>query len=379
MRHLGGYRAFAASPRSGSNSRTAGSPLHLPHFARFARRAPNAPGCAWDATCASVDADRGDEAGAIQYAVERLPSVGLVERRARHRCEYPVGSRLPFSQPGRVLATPPQSQRDLELTREIDTPMPVIPGGGEPSAHETALHLDKPDRQVKSPHCNRLPVVVPCDSALKSRRGALRPPSLRLLENRSRRRAARGGRVCRRARLGHRDLHRRQRRAAAAASVPIGERFASVYGARTTQPGVFMGMSVPELREHQQQTTSFDAFGWFSTGPYRLTAPGEPQFVPGAAVTPALARQVGPPLLGQWFADDSSAVISSALWRRLGGGRDIIGSAITLDKRRYTVSGVMPPAFQMPVAGTSMTRGDTEVWIPFDPSPTDDANLRNSA
>ena len=128
-------------------------------------------------------------------------------------------------------------------------------------------------------------------------------------------------------------------------------------------------MSVPELHDYEQQTTSFDAFGWFRTGRYHLTAPGEPRFVPGAAVTPALARQLGPPLLGQWFADDSSAVISSALWRRLGGGRDIIGSAITLDERRYTVSGVMPPAFQLPVAITAMTRGETEVWIPLDPSP----------
>ena len=109
-------------------------------------------------------------------------------------------------------------------------------------------------------------------------------------------------------------------------------------------------MSVPELQDYEQQTTSFDAFGWFRAGRYHLTAPGEPQFVPGAAVTPALARQLGPPLLGQWFADDSSAVISSALWRRLGGGRDIIGSAITLDERRYTVSGVMPPAFRLPIA-----------------------------
>jgi putative ABC transport system permease protein len=152
---------------------------------------------------------------------------------------------------------------------------------------------------------------------------------------------------------------------------PSGERFVSVYSARTTQPGVFMGMSVPELQDYQQQTASFDAFGWFRTSRFHLTAPGEPRFVSGAAVTPDLVRQLGSPLLGQWFADDSSAVISSVLWRRLGGGRDIIGSAITLDERRYTVTGVMPPAFQLPVAGTSMARSDTEVWIPLVPSPTD--------
>src|SRR5260370_617004 len=127
-------------------------------------------------------------------------------------------------------------------------------------------------------------------------------------------------------------------------------------------------MSAPELHDCQQQTTSCDACGWFRAGRFHLTAPGEPQFASGAAVTPALARQLGSPLLGQWFADDSSAVISSALWRRLGGGRDIIGSAITLDERRYTVSGVMPPAFRLPIASL-MGRGGTEVWIPLDPSP----------
>jgi hypothetical protein len=139
-------------------------------------------------------------------------------------------------------------------------------------------------------------------------------------------------------------------------------------GARTTEPGILRALSVPELHDYEQQTTSFDAFGWFRGGRFHLTAPGEPQFVPGAAVTPALARQLGPPLLGQWFADDSGAVISSVLWRRLGGRRDIIGSAITLDNRPYTVSGVMPPAFRLPIASLGMGRGNTEVWIPLDPS-----------
>jgi predicted permease len=141
----------------------------------------------------------------------------------------------------------------------------------------------------------------------------------------------------------------------------------SVYGTTTTAPNTFIAMSVPELREYQQQTTSFDAFGWFRSGQYHLTAPVEPRFVLGTAVTAALARELGPPLLGQWFADDTSAVISSTLWRRLGGRRDIVGSAITLDERRYTVTGVMPLAFQMPVAGF-----DTEVWIPLGPSPNDE-------
>ena len=152
---------------------------------------------------------------------------------------------------------------------------------------------------------------------------------------------------------------------------PDGERFVSLFGVDTTNPGTTMRMSVPELLDYEQQTTSFDAFGWFRSGRFHLTAPGEPQFVPGTAVTPALARQLGPPLLGQWFADDTGAVISSALWRRLGGGREIIGSVLTLDQRQYTISGVMPPAFHLPVVSLGISRGDTEVWIPLEPSPAD--------
>ena len=153
---------------------------------------------------------------------------------------------------------------------------------------------------------------------------------------------------------------------------PDSERFVTVYGTNTTAPDTFQGMSIPELREYQQRTTSFDAFGWFRAGQYQMTAPGEPRVVSGVAVTAALARELGPPLLGQWFADDSSAVISSAHWQRLGGGRDIIGSAITLDARRYTVTGVMAPAFQLPVGGTGPTRGDPEVWIPRVQEPNDE-------
>jgi hypothetical protein len=42
---------------------------------------------------------------------------------------------------------------------------------------------------------------------------------------------------------------------------PSSERFVFLSSARTTEPGIFWMMSVPELLDYQQQTTSFDAFG----------------------------------------------------------------------------------------------------------------------
>src|SRR5881628_1382511 len=57
---------------------------------------------------------------------------------------------------------------------------------------------------------------------------------------------------------------------------PDGERFVSLYGASTSDPRTMMTMAVPELQDYEQQTTSFDAFGWFRGGRFRLTSPGEP-------------------------------------------------------------------------------------------------------
>jgi hypothetical protein len=61
---------------------------------------------------------------------------------------------------------------------------------------------------------------------------------------------------------------------------PDGERFVAVYSARTNVPDTFGSITLPDLQIFAQEATTFDAFGWFSTGRYHLTAPGEPAFVP---------------------------------------------------------------------------------------------------
>src|SRR4029079_1932263 len=50
---------------------------------------------------------------------------------------------------------------------------------------------------------------------------------------------------------------------------PDGGRVVSLYAVTTTSPGVSNLRSVPELQDYQQQTTSFDVFGWLRTGRYR--------------------------------------------------------------------------------------------------------------
>jgi putative ABC transport system permease protein len=147
-----------------------------------------------------------------------------------------------------------------------------------------------------------------------------------------------------------------------------GHRFVALYGARFTEPHGRSAHNIPDLIEYQQRSRSFDAFGWFRPGSFNMTFAGQPQHVVGAVVTPSLVRSLGVNLVvGQWFEDNQGAVISSSLWRRLGSDPGIIGKAVTLDGRTFTITGVTPPGFRLPVPGPGVEGVHSEIWIRFDP------------
>lgn len=155
-----------------------------------------------------------------------------------------------------------------------------------------------------------------------------------------------------------------------------GDRFVALFAASFTEPDSYSSLSIPDLLEYQQRTRSFDVFGWFRFARFNLVSPGEPQNVTGTAVTPALARGLGvSPALGQWFQDETGAVISHALWQQLGADPQILGRAIALNDRRYTVTGVMPPWFELPLRGGFEFYGPSDVWIFLDPKGREDDGL----
>lgn len=159
-----------------------------------------------------------------------------------------------------------------------------------------------------------------------------------------------------------------------------GDRFVALYGgtlpgATFGAPAEFTSSTYADMLAYQHRTHSFDAFGWFKLSDFNLTSPGQPQHISGIEVTPTLVRNLGVnPTIGRWFTANSNelytAVISNALWRRLGANPNILGQALTLNSRKYTIAGVMPPWFRLPVGGpgipTSSARSN--VWIPLDPA-----------
>ena len=157
-----------------------------------------------------------------------------------------------------------------------------------------------------------------------------------------------------------------------------GERYVALFSARlnNTSKWQVYGSSWLDLLDFQQRTQSFDAFGVLQFREFNLTSPGQPQHLRGVEVTPSLASSLGvAPVVGRWFGEAASeqgnvnlTVISSALWNRLGGDRKIVGQALTMDGKQYTVTGVMPAWFRLPLEdleGSGESR--TDVWVPLNP------------
>jgi len=151
-----------------------------------------------------------------------------------------------------------------------------------------------------------------------------------------------------------------------------GNRWVAVFGGSTlisgTEQARISSLSFADLEDYRDRTHSFDVFGWYVIfSDFNLTSPGEPQHIQGTPVTSSLIDNVGVnPVRGRLFRDSDGpnvAVISSRLWNRLGAG--IIGRTITLDGESYTVLGVMPPWFALPVTGVSSENVHTDVWIPL--------------
>jgi predicted permease len=159
-----------------------------------------------------------------------------------------------------------------------------------------------------------------------------------------------------------------------------GERFVSLLGGSLLDPIHVSSLNLNDVQEYQQRMRSFDAFGRMRYTHFNLTGLGEPRLLNAIRVTPALANSLGVnPKLGRWFrdlADGPVAVMSYSLWLRLGSDAAIVGKSITLSGRMYTVTGVMPAGFDLPMAGTR-DEVQTDLWVPLDPSGADKED-RNS-
>ena len=111
----------------------------------------------------------------------------------------------------------------------------------------------------------------------------------------------------------------------------------------------------PDFRDCQRENHTLDLAGMlFDEG--TAGAPGEPEHVDAARISPNLFSVLGVPLSqGRAFLPEENLpgaapvmILGYSFWQRhLGGRADAIGSSVVFDEKRYTVVGIAPAGLQV--------------------------------
>jgi predicted permease len=126
--------------------------------------------------------------------------------------------------------------------------------------------------------------------------------------------------------------------------------------------------SYPNFVECRDHNRVFSELAGYNAHDLTLTGAGEPTTVHTIVVTPEIFSLLrARPLMGRIFLPEDGkrgaapvVIVSENLWRsRFGANPALVGHSITLDKRAFTVVGIMPGSFRFPLDEAS---GD--VWIP---------------
>ncbi len=115
--------------------------------------------------------------------------------------------------------------------------------------------------------------------------------------------------------------------------------------------------SYPDFLDWRATAKSFSGMASYHDDSFTLTGTAQPLHISGVTVAGDFFSILGTqPLLGRGFtqADEKPGtrvvVLSHELWQSVfHGDRGILGQAITLDKQRYNVVGVMPAGFVFPL------------------------------
>jgi predicted permease len=136
-------------------------------------------------------------------------------------------------------------------------------------------------------------------------------------------------------------------------------------------------VTAPDVLIFQRESKAFSGEGGYIGAGYDVTGAGAPFHAAAERVTASLFPVLGvDPLLGRTFTqkeDENTApvtVISYSLWReRFQSDPGVLGKTIDLDRRPYTIIGVMPRNFEFPLDAGRLSRRD--LWVPMSFTPVE--------
>ena len=134
-------------------------------------------------------------------------------------------------------------------------------------------------------------------------------------------------------------------------------------------------VTAPDIRNYMRDTQSFAHLGGYQGAGFELSGTGTPAAVHATRMSGEVFATLGvTPLLGRAFTQQEDeqeqqvAVLSYGMWRsRFHGDTKILGNKMLLDRKPYTVIGVMPRNFEFPLDPGHVNQ--SELWVPLSLKP----------
>ena len=127
-----------------------------------------------------------------------------------------------------------------------------------------------------------------------------------------------------------------------------------------------VGINYPDFEQWRKGQRLFEAIATYESSPFNLAENGNPERVPGAAITYDFLRVLGVnPILGRSFTPEEDrpngppvVLLSASLWKsRFGSDPNVIGRTLRINGRSRTIVGVLPADASFPE--------DALLWVPF--------------
>ena len=148
---------------------------------------------------------------------------------------------------------------------------------------------------------------------------------------------------------------------------PDSKRIGFVFEASPAQGWQLIGPSGPDYADFREQTKSLDDLALIEPGTGTVLGLGEPRQLPGLRVTTNLFRLLGAkPILGRDFNagegfENRVCILSWEGWHKLfGNDRSVINTRVIADDIPYTIIGVMPRNFWLPLPADLFVPWSTE-------------------
>ena len=133
-----------------------------------------------------------------------------------------------------------------------------------------------------------------------------------------------------------------------------------------------LSVSGPDIALIQKLNHVLEGVAGFRVWTYEFSGKAEPERVTANRAGSELFHVLGvQPALGRTFTSNEEppghqvVVLSYGLWQRqFAGDRSVLGQTINLDRKPYTIIGVMPQSFVFPLPGMSQG-ASADLWVPL--------------